>query len=95
VAKELPSFEWGGKHDMKTLVMAFLFASGMLMAAEQPAQQPEPVSHHLSYFARMALRTQSPPVKTYSRKSDKQSKYIVTENKSTIVAQPRFMPNQQ
>lgn len=80
---------------MKSLALAFLFAGGMLMAAEQPAQEPQPVSHHVGYFDRIALRTQSPPVKTYSRKSNKQSKYIVTENKTTIVAQPRFMPNQQ
>lgn len=80
---------------MKTLAMAFLFAGGLLMAAEQPVQQPQPVSHHVGYLDRIALRTQSPPVKTYSRKSDKHSKYIVTENKTTIVAQPRFMPNQR
>lgn len=81
---------------MKTLVMAFLFASGMLMAAVQPVQEPQPVSQHIGYLDRIALRTQDPPVKLHhGRHSDRQSKYIVTENKSTIVAVPRFMPNQQ
>ena len=81
---------------MKALAMAFFFASGMLMAAVQPPQEPQPVSHHVGYFARIALRTQDPPVKLRSgRVSDRQSKYIVTENKSTIVAVPRFMPSNQ
>lgn len=81
---------------MKTLAIAFLFASGMLMAAEQPAEEPPPVSHHISYLDRIALRTQDPAVKVHGRKhSYKSSKYIVTENKSTIVAVPRYMPNQQ
>jgi hypothetical protein len=75
---------------MKTLAMAFLFASGILMAAEQPPQEPQPVSDHVGYFARIALRTQDPAVKTHSRKhADRPTKYLVTENKSTIVAVPR------
>ena len=82
---------------MKTLAMAFLLASGMLMAAEQPVQEPQqPVSDHIGYFDRIALRTQDPPVKVHSRKhSDRPSKYIVTENKTTIVATRRFEPNQR
>jgi hypothetical protein len=81
---------------MKTLAMAFLFASGMLMAAELPVEEPQPVSNHVSYFARIALRTQSPPVKVHSRKhADRPSKYVVTENKSTIVATRQFEPNQR
>lgn len=79
---------------MKTLAMAFLFASGMLMAAEQPVQE-QPASQHVGYLDRIALRTQSPPVKVHGKHSDKQSKYIVTENKSTIVATRRFEPNQR
>ncbi len=84
---------------MKTLAMAFLFASGMLMAAEQPVEQPQPqpVSDHVGYLDRIALRTQDPPVKTHSRKhADKPTKYLVTVNKSTIVAVPRSsLENQQ
>lgn len=81
---------------MKTLAMAFLFAAGTLMAAELPVQEPQPVSHHVGYLDRIALRTQSPPVKVHSRKhADRPSKYIVTENKSTIVATRRFEPNQR
>jgi hypothetical protein len=82
---------------MKTMAIAFLFASGMLMAADQVAtpeaqsqsvQQPQ--SDHVSYFDRIALRSQSPSVKTHSRKhADRPTKYVVTENKTTIVAIPR------
>lgn len=81
---------------MKFLAIAFLFAGGALMAAEQPVQQPQPESQHVGYFARIALRTQSPPVKVHSRKhADRPSKYVVTENKSTIVATRQFEPNQR
>jgi hypothetical protein len=82
---------------MKTLAVAFLFASGMLMAQETAAPEPQPVSHHVGYFDRIALRTQDPPVKVHSRKhANKPTKYMVTENKSTIVAVPRAsLQNQQ
>jgi hypothetical protein len=77
--------------NMKKLLLGFMCAGGFLMAQEvtytyqpvEPGQQPA----HLSYNARIALRTQSPPVKTHSRKhADEPSKYVVTENKTTIVA---------
>ena len=68
---------------MKKLTISILFITGALMAQEQAAPQQA----HLSETQRIALRTQSPPVKTHSRKhSDKPAKYTVTENKSTIVA---------
>jgi hypothetical protein len=73
---------------MKKLTFALFLMSGFLMAQEQagPPQQA-----HLSETQRIALRTQSPPVKTHSRKhSDKPTNYTVTENKSTIVATKAF-----
>jgi hypothetical protein len=72
---------------MKKLLIGFICASGFLMAEDvtytyQPVEQG-----HLSEDARIALRTQSPPVKTHGRKhADRPSKYVVTENKTTIVA---------
>jgi hypothetical protein len=75
----------------KLLLIGSLFASGFLMAQDvtytyQPVE-PGQQQGHLSEDARIALRTQSPPVKTHSRKhADRPSKYVVTENKSTIVA---------
>jgi hypothetical protein len=80
---------------MKKLLVGFLCAGGFLMAQEvtytyQPVQ-PGEQQGHLSENARIALRTQSPPVKTHSRKhADRPSKYIVTENKTTIVATRTF-----
>ena len=69
---------------MKKLTLGLLFLSGILMAQEVPVAQ-EPA--HLSESQRIALRTQSPPVKTHSwRHRDKPAKYLVTENKTTIVA---------
>jgi hypothetical protein len=76
---------------MTKLVIGCLFAGGLLMAQDvtytyQPVE-PGQQQGHLSEDARIALRTQSPPVKTHSRKhADRPSKYIVTENKTTIVA---------
>ena len=81
---------------MKKLTVALFLMSGFLMAQDQPAPQTQeqaapPQQAHLSETQRIALRTQSPPVKTHSRKhSDKPSKYTVTENKSTIVATRTF-----
>jgi hypothetical protein len=78
---------------MKRLTIGILFITGALMAQEQVVQeqvsqeQATPKQAHLSEDQRIALRTQSPSVKTHSRKhSDKPAKYTVTENKSTIVA---------
>jgi hypothetical protein len=76
---------------MKKLLIGFICAGGILMAQEvtkvyQPVE-PGQEQGHLSENARIALRTQSPPVKTHSRKhADRPSKYVVTENKTTIVA---------
>jgi hypothetical protein len=76
---------------MKKLLIGFLCAGGFLMAQDvtytyQPVESGQQQGH-LSEFARIALRTQSPPVKTHNRKhADKPSKYVVTENKTTIVA---------
>jgi hypothetical protein len=76
---------------MKKLLIAFVCAGGFLMAQEvtytyQPVA-PGQQQGHLSEDARIALRTQSPSVKTHSRKhADRPSKYVVTENKTTIVA---------
>ncbi len=71
---------------MKKLTVALFLMSGFLMAQEQA---PPPA--HLTETQRIALRTQSPPVKTHSRRhSDKPTKYYVTENKSTIVATKAF-----
>jgi hypothetical protein len=76
---------------MKTLLIGFMCAGGFLMGQNvtytyqpfDPGQQ----QGHLSENARIALRTQSPPVKTHSRKhADRPAKYVVTENKTTIVA---------
>jgi hypothetical protein len=72
---------------MKKLTLGLLFITGALMAQEQTTQQQPQEPARLSESQRIALRTQSPPVKTHSRKhADKPSKYTVTENKSTIVA---------
>jgi hypothetical protein len=77
--------------NMKKLLIGCICVGGVLMAQDvtytyqpvDPGQQPV----HLSEDARIALRTQSPPVKTHSRKhADRPSKYVVTENKTTIVA---------
>jgi hypothetical protein len=76
---------------MKKLLIGFICAGGLLMAQDvtytyQPAE-PGQQQGHLSQDARVALRTQSPPVKTHSRKhADRPTKYVVTENKTTIVA---------
>lgn len=76
---------------MKKLLIGLICAGGFLMAQEatktyQPVE-PGQQQGHLSEDARVGLRTQSPPVKTHSRKhADKPSKYVVTENKTTIVA---------
>jgi len=76
---------------MKKLLIGFICAGGFLMAQSltytyQPVA-PGQEQGHLSENARIALRTQSPPVKTHSRKhADRPSKYVVTENKTTIVA---------
>jgi hypothetical protein len=80
---------------MKTLLFGLLCAGGLLMAQDvtktyQPVQ-PGEEQGHISENARIALRTQSPPVKTHSRKhADRASKYTVTENKTTIVATRSF-----
>jgi len=73
---------------MRTIMIGLLFVSGVLMAQDQPAQdQQDSRPAHLSETQRIALRTQSPPVKTHSRKhANKPTKYQVTENKTTIVA---------
>jgi hypothetical protein len=74
--------------EMKKLTVALFLMSGFLMAQEQAAPPPQA---HLSETQRLALRTQSPPVKTHSRKhAYKPTKYTVTENKSTIVATKAF-----
>jgi hypothetical protein len=87
---------------MKKLTVALFFMGGFLMAQDQTAPPPqeqtalqvqeEPAQPaHLSENQRIALRTQSPPVKTHSWKhSDKPTKYQVTENKTTIVATRTF-----
>jgi len=76
---------------MKKLTIGLLLITGALMAQEQVAQEQAPQPAHLSETQRIALRTQSPPVKTHSRKhSDKPMKYTVTENKTTIVAVRSF-----
>lgn len=80
---------------MKTVAIGLLFMGGILAAQDQTAQEeasPEQ-SQHVSYFDRIALRTQSPPVKMHAKHSNKPSKYIVTENKTTIVAVRPFEPN--
>lgn len=67
---------------MRAVIIGFLFMTGFLMAQDQPVQPA-----HLSEFQRRALISQSPSVKTHSRKhSNKPTKYQVTENKTTIVA---------
>jgi len=84
---------------MKKLSIGLMFVSGMFMggvlaAQEEPAPPPQQQAH-LNEWQREALRTQSPPVKTHSRKhADRPSKYVVTENKTTIVAVRPFQPNQ-
>jgi len=75
---------------MKKLAIGLLFLSGCLMAEQPGVPQAQPPSRHISYFDRIALRTQSPPVKIHKRSSDKPNKYIVTENKTTIVATRKF-----
>ena len=76
---------------MKKLFIVFMCAGGFLLAQDvtktyQPVEPGQPQGH-LSEDARIALRSQSPSVKTHSRKhADRPSKYVVTENKSTIVA---------
>jgi hypothetical protein len=81
----------GGGLNMKKLIVGFLCAGGFLMAQNvtytyQPVE-PGQQQGHLSQDARIALRSQSPSVKTHSRKhADRPSKYVVTENKTTIVA---------
>jgi hypothetical protein len=67
--------------EMKKFAVGLLLITGIAMAQE-PATQPQ----HLSENQRVALRTQSPPVKTHGKHSKKKSNYTVTENKSTIVA---------
>ena len=60
-----------------------------VLLAEQPVVQPaeQPANPHISYFARIALRTQSPPVTTHRRKvTNKSARYHITENKTTITA---------
>lgn len=82
---------------MKKIVIALLFGSGLMMAAEQQSvtqqtnesqQQPVEAANatrdHVGYFARRALRTQSPAV--HFRKGDAKADYHVSENKTTIVA---------
>jgi hypothetical protein len=66
---------------MKKLTLGLLIMGGFLIAQDQPAQP-----QHLSENQRVALRTQSPPVKTHGKHSKKRSNYNVTENKTTIVA---------
>ncbi len=80
---------------MKKLLIGLICAGGFLMAHDvtrtyQPVE-PGQRQGHLSENARIALRTQSPPVTTHSRKhADRPSKYVVTENKTTIVASRRY-----
>jgi hypothetical protein len=77
--------------NMKKLFIVFMCAGGFLLAQDvtktyQPVEPGQPQGH-LSEDARIALRSQSPTVKTHSRKhADRPSKYVVTENKTTIVA---------
>jgi len=66
---------------MKKLTVALFFVGGILFAQDQATQ-----SQQLSETEREALRTQSPPVKTHGKHSKKQSNYVVTKNKTTIVA---------
>ena len=68
---------------MKKLTVALFFVSGLLFAQDQSATTQ---SKQLSETEREALRTQSPPVKTHGKHNKKQSNYIVTKNKTTIVA---------
>jgi hypothetical protein len=83
---EIAVTEAGG-FKMKKLAVALLLTSGFLVAQEQTAPEQTAPQAHLTETQRIALRTQSPPVKTHSRKhSDKPTKYQVTENKTTIVA---------
>jgi hypothetical protein len=73
------------EESMKSIVIGLLFMGGVLMAQDQETQPSRP--EHLSEDARVALRSQSPSVKTHSKKNRyKAAKYTVTENKSTIVA---------
>ena len=67
---------------MKKLTVALFFVSGLLFAQDQSRTSQS----QLSETEREALRTQSPPVKTHGKHNKKQSNYIVTKNKTTIVA---------
>lgn len=80
---------------MKSIAIGLLFMGGLLAAQDQPAQEQQPARQaHLNQDQREALRTQSPPVKTHSRKhANKSSKYVVTKNKSTIVATKPYNPD--
>ncbi|HEX5227784.1 MAG TPA: hypothetical protein VFW44_08745 [Bryobacteraceae bacterium] len=87
---------------MKFIAIGLLLTGGMLVAQEVPASEQavqteqSPKQAHLSATQREALRTQSPPVKTHSRKhAYKHTKYNVTKNKTTIVATKPFNPDQK
>ncbi|MGA2879415.1 MAG: hypothetical protein ABSG13_10730 [Bryobacteraceae bacterium] len=70
---------------MKPLIIGLLFTTfttGLLMAQEQTTQP-----QHLTESQRRALRSQSPQVRTHSRRHlNKDTAYHVTENKTTITA---------
>lgn len=66
---------------MKTLTVGLLFMGGLLMAQEAAPPQ----SQHLSENQRQALASQSPSVRVHKKHPGK-NKYVVTKNKTTIVA---------
>jgi hypothetical protein len=66
---------------MKTLTVGLLFMGGLLMAQEAAAPQ----SQHVTESQRRALASQSPSVRIH-KKHPAKNKYVVTENKTTIVA---------
>jgi hypothetical protein len=65
---------------MKILTVGLLLMSGLLMA-----QEPATQSQHITESERRALASQSPSVRVHKKHPNK-DKYIVKENKSTIVA---------
>lgn len=67
---------------MKTLTIGLLLMSGLLMAQ---AQEPTTQSQHITESQRRALASQSPSVRVHKKHPNK-NRYIVKENKSTIVA---------
>jgi hypothetical protein len=66
--------------EMKILMIGLLLMSGLVMA-----QGPVTQSQHVTESERRALASQSPSVRVHKKHPNK-DKYIVKENKSTIVA---------